>query len=106
MPTMPLSEKVIETYLREQIKKLGGVALKFVSPAFTGVPDRIVLLPGGVLYFVETKAPGKDLRPRQRVVKDLIEKLGFTYYKIDSKEQIANLCNTYRDRIKLTPPNE
>lgn len=86
-------EKKIEQYLRDEVKKAGGLAIKFVSPGFTGLPDRICLLPGGRIWFVETKAPGKDLRPRQRAIKNILEKLGFTYFKIDSKEQVKNLIN-------------
>ena len=45
------------------IKEAGGIASKFISPGFDGMPDRIVLLPGGVMGFVEVKAPGKVPRP-------------------------------------------
>jgi hypothetical protein len=55
--------------------------------------DRIVLLPGGIIAFVETKAPGKKLDPRQAYVKKQFEALGFRCYKIDSKQQVKNLIN-------------
>ena len=61
---MSLLEKDIERHLREGIKSLGGWCLKFVSPGFTGVPDRIVLMPGGKLCFVELKRPGQHERSR------------------------------------------
>ena len=44
---------------------MGGIALKFTSPGMAGMPDRLVLLPEGKIYFVELKAPDMDLRPLQ-----------------------------------------
>lgn len=58
-------EKHIEQRLVTEVKKMGGMALKFVSPGFDGVPDRLILLPKGKLAFIELKAPGKRLRPLQ-----------------------------------------
>lgn len=60
-----LRECVIEKALVKEAKSRGGMAVKFVSPGFDGVPDRLVLLPGGKCAFVELKAPGKKLRPLQ-----------------------------------------
>lgn len=55
-----LRECVIEKALVKEAKSRGGMAVKFVSPGFDGVPDRLVLLPGGKCAFVELKAPGKS----------------------------------------------
>jgi len=52
-------ERDIEAHLVEGVKRLGGVAYKFTSPGRRNVPDRICALPGGILFFVELKAPGK-----------------------------------------------
>jgi len=60
-----MREKTIEQKLNTDAKKRGGLALKFVSPSFDGMPDRIVLLPGGHIGFVEVKAPGK--KPALRI---------------------------------------
>ena len=60
-----LRESTIERKLVTEVKKRGGLAVKFVSPGLDGVPDRLVLFPGGVLAFVELKAPGKSLRTLQ-----------------------------------------
>lgn len=81
-----MTEKHIEAAFRKAVKKRGGLALKFVSPGFTGVPDRIVLLPGGRIEFVELKAYGKTPSPRQLVVHDQLRKLGFTVRVIDNIE--------------------
>lgn len=82
-------EKEVESHLRKQVKKrLGGLALKFVSPGLNGVPDRIILLPGARIIFVETKAPKKNLRKLQEYVCGLIADLGFDVRRIDTKEKV------------------
>jgi len=91
-----MKENQIETYLREQVKTLGGKAYKFVSPGNAGVPDRILLIPPGIIIFVETKAPGKDLKPLQAAIKRKFEALGFRCEKIDTKEQVKQLINEIR----------
>ena len=88
-----MREKQIEKKLREGVMKAGGLALKFVSPAFSGVPDRIVLMPQGSIWFVETKAPGKPLKPRQQVVFSMLQGLGFKALKIDSEQQVQEFLN-------------
>lgn len=86
-----MNESSIEKRLKKEVEKIGGKALKFVSPGTAGVPDRIVLLPYGKVIFVELKAPGKKLRPIQELRKKELEKLGFDYWVIDSYEEIESL---------------
>lgn len=61
-----MREKIIEEQLVKSIRLMGGLAPKFVSPGFDGVPDRLILLPNGRIAFAELKAPGKQLRPLQK----------------------------------------
>lgn len=86
-------EKQIENKLTKLVKKAGGIALKFVSPSFAGMPDRLVLLPDGVCAFVELKAPGKRPRPLQISRHKMLRSLGFKVYVIDSTEQIGGLLH-------------
>lgn len=86
-------EKEIEKALTTAVKKRGGLALKFVSPGMSGVPDRLVLLPSGKIAFIELKAPGKKMRPLQIKRKRQLELLGFKVYCIDQKEQIGGLLD-------------
>ena len=88
-----MREKSIESKLTAEIRKLGGLAPKFVSPGLDGVPDRLILLPGGKVAFAELKAPGKTLRPLQAVRKRQLEALGFRVFVIDSIEQIGGVLN-------------
>lgn len=80
---MRYSEKLIEKKLREQIKKMGGLALKLESQHFTGLPDRMVLMPEGRIYFVETKSTGDKPRKRQLLVHQQLRDLGFSVDVID-----------------------
>ncbi|SCK04334.1 VRR-NUC domain [uncultured Clostridium sp.] len=86
-----MEEQKIERRLKKEIELIGGKALKFVSPGVSGVPDRIVLLPGGKVVFIELKAPGKKLRPIQELRKKEFNKLGFDIRVIDSIEKISEL---------------
>lgn len=79
-----MRERDIERRLVRAIQKLGGLCPKWVSPGWDGVPDRIVLLPGGRIAFAELKAPGKKPRPLQVRRKGQLEALGFKVYVIDS----------------------
>jgi hypothetical protein len=78
------------------IKKLGGLALKFVSPGTRGVPDRIILLPipqehreivAKYIWFVECKTPGEKPRPDQAAVHRKFRKLGFRVEVIDEMQK-------------------
>lgn len=86
-------ENRIERHLAMSVKKMGGMAVKFVSPGLDGVPDRIVLLPGKKIAFVELKAPGKKPRPLQAKRKRQLEALGFPVYVIDGVEQIGGVLD-------------
>ena len=82
-------ESDIEKHLCKRVKsELHGWALKFVSPGQNGVPDRVILVPKGRIYFVETKAPGKKLRKLQEYVCGLIKQLGFKVLRIDTKAKV------------------
>ena len=71
-------EKEIEAKLRKAVENRGGLCLKWVCPGWSGVPDRILLLPGGRIYFVETKRPkGGRLEALQKWWKKRLENLGF-----------------------------
>ena len=88
-----MREKSIESKLTAEVRRVGGLAPKFVSPGLDGVPDRLILLPGGRVAFAELKAPGKTLRPLQAVRKRQLEALGFRVFVIDSIEQIGGVLN-------------
>lgn len=91
-----MREKDIEIYLIEQCKKQNIEALKFEVRNRRGMPDRILLIPGGEAVFVEVKAPGKKPRPLQiKRMKDL-KRLGFKTYVVDSYKKIDEMIEVIR----------
>ena len=91
-----MREKTLEHNLVMEVKRVGGLALKFVSPGFDGVPDRLVLRPGGKVGFVEVKAPGEHTRPLQEARLRLLRKMGFKAYVLDDEEQIGGIIDEIR----------
>ena len=91
-----MREKIIEQHLVKAGKSSGGIAPKLVSPGFDGMPDRLVLLPGGKIGFVEVKAPGKEPRPLQVARHGLLRRLGFKVYILDAPEQIGGILDEIR----------
>ena len=83
-----MREKEVEQKLVRSVKAAGGICPKWVSPGTDGMPDRIVLLPGGQIAFVEVKAPGKKPRPLQLARHKLLRELGFSVYVLDDPGQI------------------
>ncbi len=88
-----MKEKDVEQRLFKAVRQSGGLALKFVSPGFNGVPDRLLLFSGGRLAFCEVKAPGEKPRPLQVHRMEQLREMGFRVYVVDSVEQIgAMIC--------------
>lgn len=86
-----MRERNIEAYLRNKVKAAGGWAPKWTSPGNSGVPDRIVILPGGRIVMVELKAPGKKPTALQLVQHDRLRALGCDVRVVDSREGVDDL---------------
>ena len=93
-------EKDIEQKLRKMVEKHGGACLKWVCPGWSGVPDRIILLPGGRVIFVETKRPkGGTLSELQKWwAKKLID-LGFRYEQTWNDEDLELFRLSYLEEV-------
>jgi hypothetical protein len=96
-----MRENVIEAYLRDRVKTIGGKAYKFISPGNSGVPDRLVLLPGGKSIFIELKASGKVPTTIQIQQHRKIRALGFTVLIIDSKEKVDEFIRSCGEVMPL-----
>lgn len=94
-----MREKAIEQKFREAVKAVGGVAVKFTSPGFDGMPDRLALLPGGRMAFVEVKAPGEKPRPLQEARHRLLRRLGFRVYVLDDEKQIGGIIDEIKNLL-------
>ena len=87
-------EKDIERKMARAFEGRGAIAWKFVSPGRQGVPDRIVLMPGGKVAFVELKTETGKLSPMQKVVQEQLRGLGFDVYTVYGAQQAMELANT------------
>lgn len=88
-----MQEANVEKYLIRYVKDKGGLCLKFISASMRGLPDRIVILPQGKIFFVELKAKGKKPRPEQIRVHKLFSSLGAKVYTADSKEKVRSVVD-------------
>jgi len=86
-----MREKQIERKLVSAVKAAGGIAPKFVSPGYDGMPDRLLLFPGGRIVFVEVKAPEKKPRPLQMARHRMLIRLGFKVYILDAETDIEKI---------------
>lgn len=91
-----MREKNVESAFIDAVKEQGGLALKLVSPGFNGMPDRLVIFPGGIIAFVEVKAPGKKPRALQLSRHRLLKQFGFRVYNLDKIDDIGGMIDEIR----------
>ena len=99
-----MTEKQIEKKLRLGIEKLGGLCLKFPASFFAGIPDRLCICPGGLVFFVETKGEGLKLRPRQLYVAKKLESLGVKVYVANSGGMVDGLLDSLKEVYTKSKP--
>ena len=83
-----VSEKAIEAYLVRRVKDLGGVCLKYSNPGVVGYPDRVVLLPGGFVVWVELKSKGRKPNRVQQLRIGQLREMGHNVAVVDGKDQV------------------
>lgn len=91
-----MRERDVERRLVELVKLAGGRAMKFISPGFTGVPDRLVVLPGRRVFFVEVKAPGKAPTALQRRVHAWLRQFADVWV-VASYEDVEAVLRVYEE---------
>lgn len=84
-------EKDLEAKVGRWVKSRGGLWLKWVSPGFTGVPDRILIAQGGKVVFVEMKQESGRLMKRQVWVGALLKRMGCVVYQVFNEEQARQM---------------
>lgn len=89
-------EREVEQALVREVRKAGGIAPKFTSPGNAGMPDRLIILPGGHIAFVELKAPGQKPRPLQIRQMARLTDLGCMVRTLDHPNQIPGLIDEIR----------
>lgn len=95
-----MQESKIEKILREEVKKLGGRAYKFVSPGNAGVPDRIILLPAGRIVFCELKKETGRLSKLQSKQIGRILDLGFPVVVLHGEQAVLNFIEEVKTELK------
>jgi hypothetical protein len=90
-----MRENRVEATLRDEVKLLGGWAIKLL-PSVSGLPDRIVLLPGGRLFFVELKSPTGTVKPHQTVIHRRLDSLGFPVAVLSSPDAVREWTASLR----------
>lgn len=98
-------EAKIEKALRLWIELLGGLCLKWVSPAYTGAPDRIIFL-GGIIFLVELKAPTGKPSPRQLFVHEELAARGTKVWVISNWDQLKQFKVYVLHATQLSEPRQ
>ena len=97
-------ERFIEQKLVARVKREGGLCPKFVSPGSDGWPDRLVLMPGGKIAFVELKAPQGRLRPIQVQRHAQLRDLGFSVFVVNDPDQIPEVLELLMVKTRRKKP--
>lgn len=88
-----MNEKQLEKLFTTAVKKAGGKAYKFVSPTMAGMPDRLVVFPGGKVGFIELKAPGQKARPLQVHQLEALKGFGLYARVLDNPHDIQEVIH-------------
>lgn len=88
------SEKVLERKLVKWIKDAGGKCIKLSSHFNRGLPDRMILLPGGHMFYCELKSTGAKPTQFQTIVHKELKALGFRVYVVDNSEDLSAMLRT------------
>lgn len=89
-----VSEREVEKFLIDEVKKLKGLCLKFQSPSNSGVPDRIIIMPDGKIYFIELKRPkGGKLSSLQKYWFKKLKQYKVNVVVLKNKEEVKGWLN-------------
>ncbi len=94
------SEKLVEKKLRDGVKARGGLSFKMLTGLVSGLPDRLCLLPGGIIFFAELKTTGLNARRLQQYWQRKFKKLGFDACVLDSVEKVNEKLEKYDAKRK------
>ncbi len=93
-------EKVLEARFRKAVEERGGMAVKLTSQLHRGLPDRLVLMPGGHAWFVEVKTTGKKPTKLQAAVHRILRELGFQVFVVDSEQTLQETLTRIDDEVR------
>lgn len=88
LPQREIGRDGVEAFLVKRVQLLGGQSIK-LAPMQAGIPDRLVMLPGGKIFLVEVKAVGGTLEPIQRHWHQKIARdQGITVHVVEGEEGV------------------
>lgn len=96
-----VSEKVIEKYLIEQAEANGLLCLKYSNSNMVGYPDRLLVLPGGSVVWVELKSKGRKPTKIQQIRIAGLRNRGHYVWVIDNRKSVDELFTKYREWIEV-----
>jgi hypothetical protein len=85
-----VSERSLEAACRRYARQRGCLSCK-LWPVVAGLPDRLILCPGGRALFVEFKTPSGRVSPAQRLCHRQFAAVGFTVYVIRTLAEFKSL---------------
>ncbi len=100
------SEKITERYLCKKVKELGGLCRKFVSPSVRGAPDRLCMLPFGLIFFVEVKSEGRVPTAIQELEHSNLRSVGQRVYVVSTKEEVNQVLKQEIRRLQNGLPRK
>ena len=98
-----MRESTIEARLVKEVRKLGGLCYKFTSPGAPGVPDRIIILPGGLVVFVELKTEIGRLAKIQKWQIEELRKRGANVRVLKGIDQVLEFLEEVKTNAVCTP---
>lgn len=99
---MGTAEAIVETYLLRRVAELGGETRKLQYVGRNGAPDRMLLFPGGRVFFVECKRPKGKAEKHQLRELESLKGLGFVAVVIDTKEDVDLFLDTVLTQVRNT----
>lgn len=95
-----VTEAAVEEHLRKQVKVFRGLCIKLNPFGMRGIPDRLVLLPGGIVLFFELKRPvGGSFEPLQERWHTKLRQLGFRVYVCNTKASVDAVLEESCSRV-------
>lgn len=94
------SEKALERRLVKELNAIGLIAVKYYNPQSTGMPDRLILLEGGSVVWVELKSLGKQPTILQKVMHQKLQRMGHAVFVCSSQDEVDEVVEYCRNRFR------
>lgn len=90
-----MKESTLEALLTREVKAAGGLCIKLPAILYRGIPDRMVLLPGARIFFLELKTDTGRVSPAQVRFISFLQSLGFFSDIIRGKSQLLEFLENH-----------